>query len=281
MRSVMSGALAVSLWAVSPASFAGTDTVPALKHVMIVIFENEDAGPSGQQPFFAKLAQGGAAFSDFHAEAHPSQPNYIALTSGGKQGVANDTPVNLGARNIADLIEAKGKTWKVYAEDYPGNCFTGTTSGRYARKHNPFISYTDISGDAQRCANIVNATQMATDIANGQLPDYAFYVPNLDNDAHDTNLAYADNWYSGAFGPLLTDRNFMDGMLLITTFDESTASGGNIIYASLYGDMVKPGSTYSARADHYSLLRTIEDGLSLGNLAGADSNAASIGGIWQ
>jgi hypothetical protein len=33
---------------------AHADDVPAFKHVMIVIFENQDVGPTGQQPFFAK-----------------------------------------------------------------------------------------------------------------------------------------------------------------------------------------------------------------------------------
>jgi hypothetical protein len=256
--------------------------VPAFKHVMVVIFENQDVGPTERQPFFARLAKQGALFTDFHAEAHPSQPNYIALTSGNTQGVTSDGKVDLDARNVADLVEAKGKTWKVYVEDWPGDCYAGSTKGRYARKHNPFISYTDISSDATRCANIVDAGELNDDVAAGALPDYAFYVPNMDDDAHDTNLDYADNWYSTTFGPLLTDPRFSDGMLLVTTFDESTTTEpGNVIYTSMWGDMVKPGSAFGDRSSHYTLLSTIEAGLGLGDLGGTDASTSPATGIWR
>lgn len=48
-----------------------------------------------------------------------------------------------------------------------------------SRKHNPFISFTSISGNPARCAKIVPATQLDTDIANNALPNYSFYTPNL------------------------------------------------------------------------------------------------------
>jgi hypothetical protein len=58
---------------------------------------------------------------------------------------------------------------------------TGSISSfcRVSKKHNPFISFTSISGNPARCAKIVPATQLDTDIANNALPNYSFYTPNL------------------------------------------------------------------------------------------------------
>ena len=68
--------------------------------------------------------------------------------------MTDDKPHDLTAPSLADQLEAAGFSWRVYAENYPGGCFTGPTSldgadgkGDYRRKHNPAISFTAISGD--------------------------------------------------------------------------------------------------------------------------------------
>lgn len=258
------------------------DAVPSIKKVMVVIFENTDYSAALAQPFFAKIAQEGVLFTNFDAEAHPSQGNYIALTSGDLNGVTGDGNTDLNVRNIADLVEAKGLTWKSYVEDYPGNCFLGASSGNYARKHVPFLSYTDIQSSPQRCAKIVPATALAADIANDQVPNFSLYIPNLKNDGHDTGVAYADRWFKGAFEPLIQNQNLMRDLLLVVTFDESGGIfGRNQIYTALIGEHVIPGKQYTDKANHFDLLRTIEDGLGIGNLGKKDSTAKSFTNIWQ
>jgi hypothetical protein len=239
------------------------------KKVFLIVLENEDASNALDQPYLADLASRGALLSDFHAEVHPSQGNYLALTSGSFHGMEflwGDWTVTVHARNIADLLEEKGLTWKSYAEDYPGGCFKGD-SGKYRRKHNPFISYRDIQKEPDRCARIVNSSELDTDIANGTLPDYSFYVPNLDNDGHDTHVAVASKWLQTAFDQRLSDPRFMSDMLFIVTFDESqTLTPHNPIYTVFYGPGVTPGAVSDSRYDHYSILRTIEDTFGLGTL---------------
>ena len=137
---------------------------------IFVLFENTNYSDAIRQPFLRQLADGGAHFSNFIAMTHPSQGNYVALTSGSLNGVTDDGEYDLNVNNIADLLEAKGLTWKVYSEAYPGNCFTGKSKGKYARKHNPFISYLNIQKNPSRCANIVEASQFDRDAANGALP---------------------------------------------------------------------------------------------------------------
>lgn len=252
------------------------------KKVLIVTLENEDYEQAIQQTFLRDLAQKGALFTNFIAEAHPSQGNYIAMTSGSLNGVRDDRNIDLNVKHIGDLLEAKGKTWKVYAEAYPGGCFTGARSGTYVRKHNPFISYLNVQKDPSRCANIVNANALQADLQADKLPDYSFYVPDLNNDGHDTNIGFADRWLSKVFGPLLQNQRFMRDMLFIVTMDESEQKNPtNHIYTAFYGNGIIPGSTVKTRHDHYSMLRTIEDAFDIGNLGQNDARATPAQGIWR
>jgi hypothetical protein len=247
---------------------------------IFVIFENTNYDAAMKQPFFKHLADQGAIFSNFLALAHPSQGNYIGLTSGSLNGVYGDGNVDLNVNNIVDLLEAKGITWKVYADGYPGKCFTGKKQGKYVRKHNPFISYVNIQKNPARCAKIVNSDQFAQDITQGTLPEYVFYIPDMDNDGHDTGVAFADSWYSHKFSSLVSDENFMANTALISTFDENAGSGKNLIYTSIVGPMVKQGM-YPDTLNIYSLLNLVEDNWGLGNLGNSDMTAKPIPNIWQ
>jgi hypothetical protein len=256
-----------------------TSVDPSQKHVFIVVLENTDASSALQQPFLSQLASRGALLTNYNAITHPSQPNYIGLTSGGTQGIADDNNHTVDVRNIADLIEEKGLTWKSYAEGYPGGCNLSASVGTYYRKHEPFLSYQNIQSAPARCANIVNSSQLAKDIAAGTLPNYSFYVPDINDDGHDTGVAYADNWLSTTFSSLLNDPNFMKNNLFIVTFDEGDQA--NLIYTVLYGDSVQAGATSSQATGHYGLLTTIEQYLGLGSLGQADATAQPITGIWK
>lgn len=255
---------------------------PPFARVMIVILENTGYVDALAQPFLGELAKSGALLGQFYAETHPSQPNYIALMAGTFSGVVSNDPVNLAWRHIGDLLEAQGKTWKVYAEAYPGNCFLGAKRGTYVRKHVPFLSFRNVQTSARRCANIVEASVLKDDIASGSLPGYSLYIPDMKNDGHDTGVDFAGRWLDRAFGPLIKDRAFMKGMLLVVTFDEARNNQGpNHIYTAFVGDAVRPGTTAKKRYDHYSLLRTIEDALALGTLGKNDESASPITGVWK
>ena len=260
-------------------AFGATKNGKFFDRAIIVIFENTNYLAAMKQPFFKQLADEGANFSNFLAVAHPSQGNYIALTSGSLNGVSGDGTYNIDVSNVVDLLEAKGLTWKVYAEDYPGKCFTGS-QGNYVRKHNPFISYADIQKNPARCANIVNADQFAIDSTQGTLADYVFYIPNLKNDGHDTGVTYADKWYSSKFSAYIGDAKFMENTVLISTFDESGLSSKNQIYTSIVGPAVV-AKDFPDSLGICSLLKLIEENWSLGNLGKSDASAAAIPNIWR
>jgi hypothetical protein len=254
---------------------------PSFKKVMIVILENQDYEDAVAQPFMSRLAREGASLTRFFAETHPSLPNYIALTSGSLHGFNSNSMQIIDVSHIGDLLEAKGMTWKVYAEGFPGDCFTGARNGNYVRRHVPFLSYRNVVSNPARCSKIVEATQLLKDVKAGNLPDYALYIPDLQNSGHDSGLKYADRWLDQTFGPLIKNPRFMKNMLLIVTFDEGTRSGDNHIYTVLYGDHVKAGSVSNIMYNHYSLLRTIEDAFGLGTLGRNDADAVPVSNVWK
>ncbi len=272
--------MSVFLMLAAAKGFAAPQPGRYFDRAIFVIFENTNFADAVQQPYFKELASRGALFTNFFALAHPSQGNYIALTSGDLNGIRDDRPKTIDVSNVADLLEAKGLTWKVYAESYPGNCFTGKSSGTYVRKHNPMISYAKIQKNPARCANIVDASEFDRDAVAGRLPNYIFYVPDMNNDGHDTGVSFADTWYRQRFTPILANAQLMQRTILISTFDESGFSSQNQIYTSVVGPAVKPG-VYADQLTIPSLLKLVEDNWSLGNLGRLDVSAIAIPNIWR
>ncbi|GAC1437741.1 MAG: phosphatidylinositol-3-phosphatase [Thermoanaerobaculia bacterium] len=258
-----------------------------VQRVVVVILENADQAQAIAQPYLSYLARHGAMLTNYHAVAHPSQPNYFALTAGDTYGVTTDNTVAVDATHIGDLMDASHLTWRVYAENYPGNCYLGDyagspQTGQYLRKHNPFFSYADVVQVTERCSTvIVDAAAFDADILTNRLPQLSFYIPNSYDDGHETSLAFADAWLRTRFDPLLSDPRFIAGTLFVVVFDEAISKGPNSVYCSFYGAGVNPGVTSSELSDHYSLLRTIEDIFHLGTLHRHDETAAPIAGIWR
>ncbi|KAI8849796.1 phosphoesterase family-domain-containing protein [Chytridium lagenaria] len=258
--------------------------------VLTIIFENEDAVSAFSDPYFADLATKGYALTNMHGTTHPSQPNYISMVGGDVLGVTANGNVNLAQTNLIDLLESKRISWKAYMEDMTAPCSTSTSSpsGLYVRKHNPFISFTNISRNATRCAKIVPATQFTADINANRIPEYMFYAPNMQNDGHDTSVGYAGNWLKGFLEGKLGTTAF-ENTLIFITFDESDTVDPNLIYGVLLGAGIPgTGLTDATRYDHYSWLATIEDNFSLGSLNRKDATAPKFplvaggcGGAWS
>jgi len=91
------------------------------------------------------------------------------------------------------------------------------------RKHNPFMSFLNIQNSTARCQNIVNAeTNLALDVAKGaHAPQYMYYVPNLKNDAHDTNITFTETDLANVVDTMLNNKDFIKNTLILITFDEN------------------------------------------------------------
>ncbi|MEO8229940.1 MAG: alkaline phosphatase family protein [Chloroflexota bacterium] len=248
--------------------------VPQFSHVFTIVLENRSSTTvlgSAQAPYLNELAAKYGVADAYQAVAHPSQPNYLALFSGSTQGVTDNDRHDLDAPTIADQLDAAGRSWRVYAENVPTGCFAGLTadggtdgSGTYARKHEPAISFKSISGSASRCANI---QQMAA--FDPAAADYSLIVPNLCNDAHDCPLSTADTWLCKLVPRILDSPAWKDRGVLFITFDEADGQDreANRVATLVIAPSVVPGTHSSVPHSHYSLLRTVQDGLGLDCLA--------------
>ncbi len=241
--------------------------MPVFKHIYVIVMENKAYSSivgSKQAPYLNSLIARYGLATNFYAETHPSEPNYIALTSGGLQGTNSDGHYNLSAPNLFDQIEAAGKTWHVYAQGYPGGCFAGSISavvvdgpgeaGEYVRKHNPAISYASIGHDPVRCARITHLTGFDPAAA-----DFEFIVPNQINDMHSSSVAAGDAFLK-VFVPQITESAAFTGSMVFITWDEGSGpinGGGHIATIALSPGMT-PGYRSSTAYTHYSMLRTIE-----------------------
>ena len=261
-------------------------SVPHLGRVVVVIFENKSRDRvlgSADAPTFAKLARRGATLTNYRAVAHPSLPNYLALVSGSTQGITDDcTSCVVAGRSLADTLAAASRTWKTYAEGLPQAGFTGPFAGRYAKKHDPFVYFHRVTAAPKRLRRIVPLTVFQKDLAAGTLPDYSLVVPDLCNDMHDCPVATGDRWLARFLAPLLGNPQLRGGAVFVV-FDESDDSdigGGGIVPAIVAGPLVRAGASSAAVFDHYSLLRTIEDGWGLPRL-GQSARATPITGIWK
>src|SRR5262245_14452573 len=122
---------------------------PTPNKIVIVINENRSLHAvlgSGEAPYLDSLAAGGAHFTNMFALTHPSQPNYLQLFSGSKQGVVANVQVEnapLSAPNLGAAVIAAGGTFAGYSESMPyaGYKDWDANEGLYARRHNPWVNW--------------------------------------------------------------------------------------------------------------------------------------------
>jgi hypothetical protein len=264
---------------------AARQRVPAFEHVVVVVMENKDQGDvlgSKQAPQFNSLATRYAALSGYRGVAHPSLPNYLALVSGSTHGIHDDcTSCVVTGRNLADTLERSGRSWKTYAEGLPRAGFTGPYSGRYAKKHDPFLYFRDVIASPARRRRVVPLKQLARDLAGNRLPSFSLVVPDLCHDMHDCSVRTGDAWLGRFLKPLLASPKLAQSVVFVV-FDEPTGSSpptGKVPALAL-GPLVLSGSVSAARTSHYGLLRTIEDAWSLPRL-GHSGGSRAIAGIWR
>jgi Phosphoesterase family len=248
-----------------------------IQHIIWVWFENRETTQitAATAPYFTSFAAANVNLTNFYGVSHPSEPNYLDGFSGSNQGVTNDGhytfPASTG--NLAKQLAAAGKSWRVYAQDYPSTCFDGDSSsggvdgpglaGQYVRKHNPAISFESVRLDSTQCAYIQRLANFDPTV------NFALVVPNLINDMHDGTTAQGDAFLQ-AFVPLVTASPDWDHTLLIVTFDEGTTNtnGGGHIYTAAAAPWLAH-ALVATTYNHFSVLRTIEEVYGLPFLGGA------------
>src|SRR5438874_3618252 len=166
----------------------GTGVIPQVAHVFVLVEENHSYNQvigNPAMPYTNMLAQKYALATQSHANRFNSLPNYFMLTVGSLITTNDEYTGTVTADNVARAVSKAGKTWKIYAESLPNIGYLGPTVYPYGKDHNPFAYFSDVIKSSSQAAKIVPFTQLATDMQNGTLPDYAMIVPNFENDGHD------------------------------------------------------------------------------------------------
>jgi hypothetical protein len=248
-----------------------TAQLPSFSHVFLIVMENHESSRvlgNTSAPYINRLAGQNSLATQYYAVSHPSLPNYLALLVGDTFGLNDDcTNCFFNRTSLPDQIEASGRTWRAYQENMPSACFLGD-SGTYAQRHNPFIYLDPIRLNPERCASsIVPFDRLATDLEQGQVPNLVFVTPDVCNDGHDCPLEVGDNWLRQVVPNITTSPAYLDGGLLVITWDEGNtadgccgglAQGGHVV-TILASPVARTGFTSDVPETHYHLLRTIED----------------------
>jgi hypothetical protein len=259
---------------VAPAATATRTTPtkrPLLGHIYLIVMENKESTSivgSGDAPYINQLIQQYGMAKNYTAISHPSQPNYLALWAGSTFGVTDDDKHNLTGETLGDQIETAHMSWRVYAENYPTStsCYTGSSanggpdgSGSYARKHNPAMSFTNLSGNSERCRErITNFSHFDAGAA-----DFSLIVPNLCHDMHDCPVKQGDAWLQQWLPQhILNTSTWKDSnSAIFLTWDEGSTDGGGggSVPLIVISHKTPAGFVSSKPYNHYSLLRTIEN----------------------
>ena len=225
---------------------AARPRVPAFDHVVVIVMENKAQAEvlgSPDAPAFNSYASRYATLTRYGGVAHPSLPNYLALVSGSTQGIRSDcTSCVVSARNLADTLARAHLTWKAYAEGLPRPGFTGASSGRYVKRHVPFLYFRSVVRSPSRRKHVVPLRELSRDLAADRLPSFALVIPDLCHDMHDCPVATGDAWLKRFLPSLLRSRRLANSAIFVV-FDETSGSlpATDPIPAIALGPLVVPG----------------------------------------
>jgi len=196
---------------------------------------------------------------------------------------------------------------------FPADAIPGKPTALYAVKHNGFMNFKDVQGDPAVAQKIVGFDALAHDLASGNVPNFAHIVPNQCNDMHGlsgANVPADCDYGSGAKlisrGDLVAGKLVADIMkspfwskpensAIVITFDENDTEHPGGHAAGCCGDPKDPnnpgggwiptivitnhgarGHTELTPFNHYSLLRTIEDGFGINEHLGHAGDDAHV-----
>ena len=258
----------------TPPSSSAPSAMPHPDHVVVVVMENRSFNEiigSPRAPYINELARGGALFTQSYAVTHPSQPNYLALFSGSRQGVTSDScPHTFTTANLGWSMVNAGRSFAGYSEGLPAVGSLVCANGAYARKHAPWVNFPSVPRSA-------NLPFTAFPSSHTALPQLSFVIPDLDHDMHDGTVGEGDQWLRSNLGGYATWAATHNS-LLVLTWDEDDRSESNRVVTVIAGAHVRAGR-YAERIDHYRLLSTLEE-LERVPRVGRSISAAPVTSIW-
>lgn len=213
----------------------------------------------------------------------------------------------VSAPNLAQQLTDAGMSWKGYFQNLPyvapGSVVSSgpnangpytfkwpsNSNALYASKHNPFINFTSTQGDLSQ---MVSDGQLGTDLLTGNLANYSLIVPDQCHDMHGTGgcnntsnlIAAGDQYVGNAVSQVMASPVWREGNnAIVVTWDEDDFAdqgqtgtgccgadpGGGHVATIVITNHGEQHITDSTPANHYSLLRTMEQAFGLPCLAHA------------
>jgi acid phosphatase len=268
-------------------------------HVLIVMEENRGysatLGTCSADPYLCSLAASYASETDWWGVRHPSEPNYIAVTTGGTQGCSSDTCFKtLTVPSIGGQLTAAGVPWTAYMESMPSPCYTkqwygGVDAGAlYGEKHDPFVVEGDVlkNGCATHVLPYPGASSLVSKLDASGAPDFVWITPNQQDDMHTGSVQKGDAWLKANLAPVLTSSWFTNfPSTIVVTEDEGTGKGdccgdvGGQIPMVIISNNAQGSGNLATAGDHYSTLRALEEVFGLSTL-GSATKASNIVGLF-
>jgi len=320
--------------AVSSASTVNS-AIPHYQHIIEIMMENTSYSTiigNSDAPNLNGLANQYGLATNYWGVTHPSEPNYVANIGGSFFGIQDDnqfyctpamatTDVNCGgttvdhtitAPSLAGQLTSAGMTWRGYFQSMPavpasGVIMTGPNANGpytfkypsnavalYASKHNPFVNFTD---SQNALASMVPDTQLATDLASGDLANYSLIVPDQCHDMHGTGgcgdlIKDGDTYVGNTVSAIMSSKVWQEGRnAIVITWDEDDFSdqgqpgtgccgadpgGGHVVTIVITNQNNQSPITDNTPYNHYSLLLSMEDAFGLPCLANACDSADGV-----
>ncbi len=187
--------------------------------------------------------------------------------------------------HLTDYLDDAGVTWKAYAEGITsggsGLCPINADEGApnyFASRHVPFVFFQDVSGNPPDATNafceqhIVDFSNLATDLASGNLASYVFITPNLIDDMHTDcsscsgtpgEVGSGDNWLknTAAIQSLITYvTTASNHAILIIDWDEDAILFDQpMLMIAPVATLANPGAANATAFTHSSDLKSFQE----------------------
>lgn len=230
-------------------------------------------------PALAALMHRFAWASEYYAVAHPSLPNYLALTSGSTWNIRSDCWFcYVPGPDLATELSRQHISWAAYLEGLPAAGWLGPywPFTGYAGKHDPWRYYLDVRRAPALRRHLVPLRVFSHILATDAqaLPRLLWITPNLCHDGHDCPAGVAARWLISFVASVQHSPLWRHGTVLFVTWDEGSGAddravrpfgrivpsggGGHVLTLVISPDL-PPGLHVATPLNHYSLLKTIEE----------------------
>jgi hypothetical protein len=283
--------------------------VPRYDHIFLIIEENHGyhqiAGNTAA-PNLNRLAQTYGLATQYFSVTDPSAPNYVAMLGGNFFGIADDNAYYTHTVNQPSLmsqLDAANLTWKGYFQGMPyagykGICYPGRCNGvpdfdsLYSAKHNGIPYFQSIQSSPFELNKMTPIDQLAVDLANNDVPNFGYIVPDQCHDMHgsppwcvDSGKIFSpqDQYLVGAadqFAAKQVDQIMhaafwsQGNNAIVITFDEGNGTlgccdanpGTGLVFTVVITSNGPRALQDPTPYNHYSLLQTFQQAFGLGCL---------------